>query len=178
MKKYIVTKDEYEAAKNVQKKNVSKRQYKLLKTVTLRYEGYTDWEIAYKLGWNPQSVSRMIKRFKEKGLEEYIKNNYRGNHRNLSEAEEKAALDEMEELAVKGHLVGVEDIRAALEKRLGRKSRTGYVYDVIHRHNWRQGVPRPKHPEAASPEEQEAAKEKIGEKFEDLKKLNRKRRFV
>ena len=170
MKKYIITKEEYEAVKAAQKKNIHKRQDKLLEAVALRYEGYRDWEIAYKLGWDRQSVSRVIKRFKREGLEAYVKNNYKGNHRNLSEAEEKASLDEVASLAAQGHLVGVEEIRAALEKRLGRKSRRGYVYDVIHRHNWRQVMPRPKHPEAASPEEQETAKKEIGEKFEELKK--------
>ena len=178
MKKYIITKEEYEAVKAAQKKNIHKRQDKLLEAVALRYEGYKDWEIAYKLGWNRQSVSRMIKRFKREGLEAYIKNNYKGNHRNLSEAEEKAALDEVAALAAQGQLVGVEEIRAALEKRLGRESRAGYVYDVIHRHNWRQVMPRPKHPQAASPEEQETAKKEIGEKFEELKKTNRKRKSV
>ena len=178
MKKYIITQEEYEAVKAAQKKNIHKRQDKLLEAVALRYEGYTDWEIAYKLGWNRQSVSRMIKRFKREGLEAYVKNNYKGNHRNLSEAEEKAALDEVASLAAQGHLVGVEEIRSALEKRLGRESRTGYVYDVIHRHNWRQVMPRPKHPKAASPEEQETAKKEIVEKFEELKKTNRKRKSV
>lgn len=178
MKKYIVTEEEYRAVKEAQKKNILKRQDKLLETVALRYEGYTDWEIAYKLGWNRQSVSRMIKRFKEKGLEEYLQNHYKGNHRNLSQEEEKAALDEVASLAAQGQLVGVEEIRSALEKRLGRQSRTGYVYDVIHRHNWRQVMPRPKHPQAASPEEQETAKKEIGEKFEELKKKNRKRKSV
>lgn len=118
MKKYIVTEEEYKAVKDAQKKNVYKRQDKLLEAVALRYEGYTDWEIAYKLGWNRQSVSRMIKRFKQQGLEGYIKNNYKANRRNLSEAEEKAALDEVEALAREGRLVGVEEVRAALEKRL------------------------------------------------------------
>ena len=72
----------------------------------------------------------------------------------------------------------MEEIRAALEKRLGRESRRGYVYDVIHRHNWRQVMPRPKHPEAASPEEQETAKKEIGEKYKELKKMSRKRKSV
>ena len=178
MKKYIITQEEYEAVKAAQKKNIHKRQDKLLEAVALRYEGYKDLEIAYKLGWNRQSISRMIKRFKQDGLEAYVKNNYKGNHRNLSEAEEKAALDEVASLAAQGHLVGVGEIRAALEKRLGRESRTGYVYDVIHRHNWRQVMPRPKHPKAASPEEQETAKKEIVEKFEELKKTNRKRKSV
>ena len=95
MKKYIITQEEYEAVKAAQKKNIHKRQDKLLEAVALRYEGYKDLEIAYKLGWNRQSISRMIKRFKQDGLEAYVKNNYKGNHRNLSEAEEKAALDEV-----------------------------------------------------------------------------------
>ena len=76
MKKYIITKEEYEAVRAAQKKNIHKRQDKLLEAVAPRYEGCTDWEIAYKLGWNRQSVSRMIKRFKREGLEAYIKNNY------------------------------------------------------------------------------------------------------
>ena len=114
MTKYIVTKEEYEAVREAQRKNVYKRQDKLdklLETVALRYEGYTDNEIAYKMGWNRQSVSRMIKRFKEKGLEGYIENNYKGNHRNLSRTKEKAALDEVETLARQGRLAGVEEIR-------------------------------------------------------------------
>ena len=41
MKKYIITQEEYEAVKAAQKKNVHKRQDKLLEAVALRYEGYT-----------------------------------------------------------------------------------------------------------------------------------------
>ena len=170
MKIYTITKEEYEAVREAQKKNRYKRQDKLLEAVALRYEGYTDQEIACLLNFNRQSISRMIVRFKKKGLEEYIANHYKGNRRNLSEEEEQAALDEVAELAAQGHPAGVEEVRAALEKRPGRKSRTAYVYDVIHRHKWRQVMPRPKHPQAADPEEQETAKKEIGEKFEELKK--------
>lgn len=166
MKKYIVTEEEYKAVKDAQRKNKYKRQDKLLRVVAMRYEGYTDETIGLMVGYDRQSVSRMIKRFKEKGLEYYIENRYKGNHRNMSEAEEKEALKEVEDLAKAGQLVGVEEIRAALERKLGRKTRTGYVYDVMHRHHWRDIVPRPKHPKAASQEAQEAAKKEIGEKNE------------
>ena len=164
MKKYMITDEEYEAVKKARKKNRDKRIDKLLTAVEMRYEKYKDREIGERLGWNRQSVSKIIKRFKTVGLEEYTRNRYGGNNRKLSREEEADALEEVRELAEAGQCVGTKEIRKALEKKLGEESRTGYVYDVMRRHGWRKVKPRPRHPEAASREEQDAAKREIGEK--------------
>ena len=153
-----ITSEEYEAVKAAAKKNKHKRIDKKLQVIILRYEGMTCEEIGKKLGYAKQTISRFCSEFKKNGLEEYIKQKYKGNHRSLSVEEEDAILAEFEEKANKGQIITVQQIKAAFDKKIGKDTGRGYIYMLLKRKKWRKVMPRSKHPKKASQEEIEASK--------------------
>ena len=60
--------------------------------------------------------------------------------------EEAEFLSAFAEGAQSGSILVVNEIKAALEKRLGRQVHKTTAYRILHRHNWRKVVPRPSHP--------------------------------
>jgi len=61
-------------------------------------------------------------------------------------------------MAETGQLVTVEPILKKYEEATGKKSNTTSIYRLLKRHGWRKLRPRPKHPKAASIEEQDRQK--------------------
>ena len=55
-------------------------------------------------------------------------------------------MESFEESAEQGALLVANEIKEALEKRLGHKVHKTTVYRMLHRNGWRKIVPRPKHP--------------------------------
>ena len=76
----------------------------------------------------------------------------------MSIEQEAKVLARFEEEADAGYELTVSDIRKGLETELGRETAVAYVYRVLKRHGWRKVMPRPKHPKAASKEEQDSSK--------------------
>jgi len=159
MKKYIITEPEYEAAKSAAKTNQNKYVDKRLQVIILRYEGKKDREIAEKLGYHRKRISQLCSEFQKEGMEEYIKRNYGGNNRNLTEEEEKVFLAGFEEAAKNGQLTTVEKIASAYDELTGKKRETNStVYYLLHKHGWREITPQRVHPGKASDEACDASK--------------------
>jgi len=159
MKKYIITQMEYEAVKTAAKKNQNKHIEKRLEVIKMRYESKKDSEIAEKVGYHRKRVSQLCAEFKQKGLEEYIRRNYGGNNRNMTEEEEKAFLSEFEEAAKKGQIITIAEIAAAYNEATGKERESNStVYYLLHKHGWRMITPQTAHPGKASDEEMEASK--------------------
>ena len=92
-------------------------------------------------------------------MEYYSKKHYKGNHRNLSFAEEEALLELFNEKAAAGQVIEVGEILAAYENKIGRPvGSNSQIYYVLARHGWRKIMPRSKHPNKASDEAIEASK--------------------
>jgi len=159
MKKYIITKTEYEAVKRVAKNNQNKHIEKRLQVIKMRYEGKKDIEIGEKLGYHRKRVSQMCAEFKQNGLDEYIKRKYGGNNRNMTEEEEKAFLSGFEETAKNGQIITIAEIAAAYDEATGKihESKSS-VYYLLHKHGWREISPQRVHPGKASDEEMETSK--------------------
>ena len=105
------------------------------------------------------TVKRMVAEDRDKGLEEFIRNKYTGgNHRSLSEEEEKEILSRFEKLAEAGQVVTGQDIKKAFDERIGKDTGRGYIYMLLKRHGWRKVMPRAKHPKKADEEAIEASK--------------------
>lgn len=105
------------------------------------------------------TVRRMVAEYRDKGLEEFIRNKYTGgNHRSLSEEEEKEILSRFEKLAEAGQVVTGQDIKKAFDERIGKDTGRGYIYMLLKRHGWRKVMPRAKHPKKADEEAIEASK--------------------
>ncbi len=155
---YRITEEEYEAIKKAEKATTNKRVSQRLKVLMLRYEGKSNPEISEKLDLSTDRISHLISEFKQKGLEEYIRNKYEGNHRNMSYEEEEQILKQFEAKAAAGQVITVKEIKAAFDEKLGRDTGRGYIYMLLARHGWRKIKPRPKHPQGASDEEIDASK--------------------
>jgi transposase len=158
MKTHEISKEEYEAAKALMKHNMHKRVDKRLQVIILRYEGLTDAEIGKKLGYARKWVSHLCAEFKRVGLEEYARLKYGGNHRAMSEEEERKILSEFAERAANGQVVTAWEIKLRFDEVRGKDTGRGYIYQLLERHKWRFVVPRSKHPKKASDEEIESSK--------------------
>lgn len=135
--KHQITEAEYQAVCEFAKKNQDKRIERRLRVLMLRYEGLRDKEIAEVLNYSTVRISELCKEFKTIGLEEYVKSKYKGNHRNLSQEDEKEILSVFYEKAANGEEVTARMIREKLEEKLGRKTSDKYVYDVLKRQGWK-----------------------------------------
>lgn len=115
-------------------------------------------EIAGLLGTSTRSVRRWIQRFNEGGpaaLDEHNLGGRRWAH--LSEADERVVLARLRPRARAGRLVTVTELRDVVEACVGHVVSDGYLYSLLHRHEWRKIVPRPRHV-GADPEAQEEFK--------------------
>jgi len=158
MRKAVIEKWEYEeiiaAEKLTQDKQVSRR----LRVLMLRYKGLNNSEIGKMVGICSVRVSQLVSEYKKNGLDAFIKKKYGGNHRNMSEAEEREVLKSFENDAKNGKVIIARDIKKAFDEKLGRDTGRGYIYMLLKRHEWRKVMPRSRHPQKASAEAVEASK--------------------
>lgn len=138
----------------------NKNAYRRLQAVALRYEGKQRAEVSEITGFNSQWVGHLCRVYREEGIEGLLKDGRRGgNHRNMSNDEEKAFLLRFEELATKGQLITIDDIALAYDDAVGVKHESlSTVYYLLHKHGWRKVAPRQYHPGKASDEVIEASK--------------------
>ena len=158
MKRFHISEEEYKAIVEAQRKTRDKNVSKRLRVLEMRYEGVPVKKIAEKLDLHPQSITVMCARYAREGLEEFARNKYTSHNRTLSAEEEAEVLREAQRKADKGQMLTVEDIRAALDEKIGRKTEPSYVYKVLKRNGWRKVSPRSKHPKAADEEAVSASK--------------------
>ena len=67
---------------------------------------------------------------------------------NMSLEEEREFLASFLEQAARGGVLVVAQIKAALDKRLGRRVALASAYNLLHRHNWRKLAPDKTHPQS------------------------------
>jgi transposase len=148
---------ELEAAK---KKNKNKKVDKRLEALLLRSQKASRKVVSEKTGFSKQYITDLTSQYHNKGLAAVSENHYRGNHRNMSFAEEEKLLQTFEKAAESGQIVGVDDIRRAYEEKLGRsvEKSHGHIYQMLKRHKFRKVMPRSRHPKKASPEVIETSK--------------------
>ena len=159
MRKHTISKEEYEAIKALAKRNQNKRVDKRLQVLILRYEGMKDREIAKKLDYDRKRVSQLCAEFKLVGLNEYARQKYGGNNRNMKDEEEKEFLAEFEEAARNGQIITITEIAAAYDEKTGKQHESkSTVYYLLHKYGWRIITPQRRHPGSASNEEIEASK--------------------
>ena len=68
---------------------------------------------------------------------------------NMNVQEEREFLAPFLEQATMGGVLVVGQIKAALDKRLGREMALASAYNLLHRHNWRKLAPDKRHPQSA-----------------------------
>ena len=135
--KHKITEKEYKAILEFAKTNTHEHIARKLQVLKLRYEGFSDKEIALRTNYSLSRISILCRSFKELGLEEYAKPKQTANHRNLSHEEEVNIITEFYQRADAGERVTVHIIRAGLAEKLGQKVNAKYVYNLLARHGWK-----------------------------------------
>ena len=115
-------------------------------------------EVAEATGFHAGSVTRLVAKYRDHGIEAIAGNHYGGNHRNMSVEGEAAILEPFKERAEKGELVEISEIAKAYQSAVAHPVSNGQIYRVLHRHGWRKVMPRSRHPQKASEEEIAASK--------------------
>jgi predicted transcriptional regulator len=134
---YVITP---ENAKELRKELAKKKNVKFKKrllAVALRGEGYTNAQSASIVDLQPTMVSRYVADYCENGLESLLCDKRKfGNHRSLSEAEEKDFFARIDGLAEKGEIKSINDIKSVYEQMIGKEKLTdNAVLYVLKKHN-------------------------------------------
>lgn len=155
---YVFSKEEITTIEKARKENKDKRVEARLKALELRAKGATAKEVSEATGFHPASVTRLVAKYRDHGLEAITGNHYGGNHRNMSVEEEAAILAPFRVRAEKGEIVEVKEIKAAYQAAVDHPISVSQIYFVLHRHGWRKVMPRSRHPKKADDVTIEASK--------------------
>ena len=148
-----VSVEEAEQIKAKRREIKDKRVDKRLYAVQLRGEGYKNSEISKKLDTSPKVVSRWVVAFHAGGIEALLPGKFGGNHRNATDEEELAFMEQFETAAKNGQIISVSEIAEAYDKTFGKPHVShSTVYYLLHKLGWRKVMPRSKHPNKASDE--------------------------
>lgn len=156
--RYKFSEEEIREIEQARKDNKDKRAEARLKALELRAKGAKSKEVSEATGFHAVSVTRLVAKYRDYGIEAIAGNHYGGNHRNLSVEEEAAILAPFKERAEKGELVEISEIAKAYQREVEHPVSKGQIYCVLHRHGWRKVMPRSKHPKKASDEDIAASK--------------------
>jgi transposase len=149
---------EYNKVIRLIKENKLKRVDKRLQVIKLYLENKYQLEIANKTGFSREWVNKLIKEYREKGIDEYARHKYGGNNRAMSFEEEAEILRQFEDVAAKGTLVIANSIKKAFDEKRGKDTGNSYIYTVLKRHSARKIMPQTSHPKKATAEAIEASK--------------------
>ena len=156
--RYKFSEEEIKEIEQARRDNKDKRAEARLKALELRAKGADAKQVSRATGFHASSVSRLVAKYRDHGLEAISGNHYGGNHRNMSIAEEAAILAPFQARAERGELVEVSEIARAYQAAVDHPVSKGQIYFVLHRHGWRKIMPRSRHPQKASEEEIAASK--------------------
>jgi len=156
----VITTEQIAEIESARKKNKNKTVDKKLQVLLMHAAGHKRAETEKSTEYSKQRITELVSMYCNFGLERIIENQYKGNHRNLSFEEEAALLEEFRAEAESGQIVATKRIKEAYEAKTGKSldNNHGQIYNVLKRHNWRQVMPRSKHPKKASDEEIESSK--------------------
>jgi transposase len=118
-------------------------------------------EIALRLGLSVCTVRDLIEAYNRSGPDA-LETTGKGQRQRayLSVEEEHTFLSPFLADSQAGHIATARTIKKALEDYIGHRVATSTIYRLLHRHQWRKVVPRPKNPRS-SKEEQEAFKKTL-----------------
>ena len=97
--RYKFSEEEIKEIEQARRDNKDKRAEARLKALELRAKGADAKQVSRATGFHASSVSRLVAKYRDHGLEAISGNHYGGNHRNMSIAEEAAILAPFQERA-------------------------------------------------------------------------------
>ena len=114
--------------------------------------------IAPLVNLSVHSIYKIVESYNLEGVRALVYKEKGGRRRSLlSVAEEVDLFTSLEALASKGLIKTANDIRSVVEKKVGKPVSDDYLWDLLHRNDWKKKMPRPHHPKR-SLEEQAAFK--------------------
>ena len=114
--------------------------------------------IAPLVNLSVHSIYKIVESYNLDGVTALVYKEKGGRRRSLlSVAEEAELFVSLETLASKGLIKTANDIRSVVEKKVGKTVSDDYLWDLLHRNDWKKKMPRPHHPKR-SLEEQAAFK--------------------
>ena len=142
----------------IEKKKKDIKAYKRVQALRLRSIGKTNAEISEIIGYNPQYITDLVRRYIKEGIESIVNDKRTSNYRRMSKGEEKEFLEEFAEKAEAGQILTIDEIKKKFDEVTGKESHANTIYCLLKRHGWRKVRPRPINPKRASEEEIEAEK--------------------
>ncbi len=105
--------------------------------------------IAEMVGWKASTVRNVHYNYMKYG-ESALKLHGKGGrfHSYLSEAEEMEFLASFIKSSERGNILEVSALHRGYEQRANKKVPKSTIYRLLHRHDWRKLMPRPRHPKA------------------------------
>jgi transposase len=137
MKRFSLSQEEYEQIRRAERRTRDKNVSRRLRVLMLRYEGRALSEIAAKMGMQINSISQMCRRYREQGLEEFMRNKYTSHRYALPKEKENELLALFEKRIREGGEVSAAEIKAAFDEARGKDTGRGYIYMLLKRHGWK-----------------------------------------
>jgi transposase len=123
------------------------------------YEPRSAEEIARHCGVSKATAHAVISRYNRLGVAAIVTPGKGGRRRQyLTLEEEKEFLAPFFEQAEHGEIATVGQIWHAFEQRIGHTVDDSTIYRLLHRHGWRKVMPRPRHPKADPPAQEQFKK--------------------
>ena len=91
--RYKFSEEQIKEIEQARKDNKDKRAEARLKALELRAKGASSNEVAAATGFHAGSVTRLVAKYRDHGIEAISGNHYGGNHRNMSIEEEMCIRD-------------------------------------------------------------------------------------
>src|ERR1043165_5003126 len=117
------------------------------------HSGITAEQVALLLGSSSNMVRRTVQLYNKRGAA-FIEQETWGGRREerclMCFEEEEQLLQSWEAAALEGGVLVANQLRQAVETKIGRKVSDDYLWDLLHRHGWTKKAPRPEHPGAAA----------------------------
>lgn len=149
MKKFKVTNHlSLDELKKKMKEAESKESYIRWQVILLASNNIYNAEVIKEVtGTAVTTIYKLIQLYNQKGSDGYEFVGSGGRRRYLLEIEEEEKiLKSLSQRSEFGEYINASKIKSELEKLTKCTVTEKYVYDVLHRHNWRKIVPRPQHP--------------------------------
>ena len=115
--RYKFSEEEIKEIEQARRDNKDKRAEARLKALELRAKGADAKQVSRATGFHASSVSRLVAKYRDHGLEAISGNHYGGNHRNMSIAEEAAILAPFQERAERRCMLIARTFKSSLLQR-------------------------------------------------------------
>lgn len=157
-KKFTFTQEQRDELNEAYLNSDYAKRHRKIQAVLLRAEGNKIKDIQKITKLSNSHISNLTSRYMDHGLDSLLSDKRTSNHRHMTPAEEVAFLAQFLEIADEGQVVTVAQMHQAYQEKVGKKTDLSSFYDLLHRHNWRKLMPRPRHPKKADAQTIEASK--------------------